>query len=183
MERRKWTIAHIQEMMKEIDPVTITDLLIKCGFGLRHINDGVFRDVFEIVNSDYVIKIPKDGDGLCHAHDEAMGWSKVHKSKKPCAVEARKHLPQPFLYYEPSGFIIMPRYRTTANRRYDTKMKRVNKIFQEIICDGKDADIDLGPDKYDNYGLDKRGNLIVRDLGCFSSDWWGSDNHVDGTGT
>jgi len=183
MDRRKWEIARIQSMMKEVKPETITDLLVKCGFGLRHINDGVFRDVFEIVNSDFVIKVPKDAAGLCHAHDEAMGWKKVHESKHPAAVEARRHLPRPFLYYEPSGFIIMPQYRTTASRRYDKPMDRINDVFRQVICDGKDRDIDLGSNKYDNYGLDKHGNLMVMDMGCFSKDWWGSAGWSNGTGT
>ena len=183
MDRRKWKIDRIQQMMKEVKPETIVDLLVKCGFGLRHINDGVFRDVFEIVNSNFVIKIPKDGDGLCHAHDEAMGWKKIERSKNPVAAEARRYLPRPFLYYDPSGFIIMPQYRTTANCRYDRKMDHINDIFRQVICKGKDADIDLGASKYDNYGLDKKGNLVVMDMGYFSKDWWGSDGWSGGTGT
>jgi hypothetical protein len=170
-------------MMKEVKPETVVDLLVKCGFGLRHVNDGVFRYVFEIVNSDFVIKIPKDGDGLCHAHDEAMGRNRVLRSKHPAAVEARRHLPYPFLYYATSGFIIMPKYRTTANRRYDKNMDRINDVFRKVICDGKERDIDLGHSKFDNYGLDKHGNLVVMDMGCFSKDWWGSAGWSNQIGT
>ena len=180
---RKWKIGRIQQVMKEVEPVTVVDLLVKCGFGLRHINDGVFRDVFEIVNSDFVIKIPKDGESLCHAHDEAMGWKKVERSKNPAATEARRYLPRPFLYYEPSGFIIMPQYRTTANRRYDRKMDHISDIFRQVICKGKEYDIDLGACKYDNYGFDKHGNIFILDLGCFSKDWWGSAGWSNQTGT
>jgi hypothetical protein len=161
--------------MEKVDPTTITELLVDCGFGLEHIYSGVYRDVYSIVGSDFVIKIPIDGSSLKHARDEASSWKKVQKSKHKLAAQARKHLPRPFLYFPRTGFTIMPKYVVSCAHTFDNEMNRINAIFKEVVCNGKKTgDIDLGKDKFDNYGIDKNGKLIVLDMGCFSKDWWDS---------
>jgi len=172
--RRKWSFGRIKKVMKSRNPKTISDLLVDCRFGLEHIYSGVFRDVYSIVGSDFIIKVPIDGDGLIHARDEADGWKKVKKSKHKMAPQARKHLPRPFLYYPKTGFTIMPKYVVSSKHILDDEMNRINMIFRQVICHGWKRDIDLGKDKFDNYGLDKNGNIIVLDMGCFSKEWWGS---------
>jgi hypothetical protein len=171
---QRLSFSRILKIIKKEDAETITDLLVKCGFTLKRLDDGVFREVFEIVGSDVVVKVPKDGDGLCHASDEAKGWKIVHTSKHPAAVEARRHIPSRFAYDKPSGFIFMPKYQVSKAHKYDNEMNRLNKLFRQVICNGKKADIDLGASKYDNYGLDKHGKLVILDMGCFTEDWWKS---------
>jgi hypothetical protein len=158
------TYGAIVRLIQRHSPVTPVTLLKSCKFTLRFLGSGSFRDVYEIVGSGYVVKFPNQSGGESHAENERRTWNKIRKSKR--FAEIHKYLPSQMYLNRRSGCIVMPLYEEADDPQYDDEMDEVADIIHRITGN---SDNDLASDKWDNWGVDQEGKLVMIDLGCLES--------------
>jgi hypothetical protein len=173
------TTREVIKTLKKHKPGTVEDLLIYCGFSLKYEGGGAFREVYHILGTDLVVKVPINeldedslewcrGTNVDHANREYTSWKKIMRSK-------RKYLAlQPFMplfhYFNPeTGIALVERYTNLSHEDTDdpdiyAEITKLGYLVSDITK-VDDADIEAG--KYDNVGFDAAGNLRIIDLGLF----------------
>ena len=170
--------AQIARRMKLDKPKTVEDLLIRCGLTLKFIGDGGFRVVFKISGTGLVVKVPmteKDQAELghnyghtpiIHAKTEWKYRKKVMREKK--YEFFRPYMPTLHCLIPSTGVTLCDYYRPLpwSRTKYDDEIDQIIANLAGIgVMDG-----DVGPDKRDNYGIDRDGKLRIIDLGCFGGE-------------
>lgn len=139
--------------------------VLMCGFTLRYVDSGRYRNVYHIVGSDYLVKIPiwtnkrSNDASKAHAKAEYAAYRRIKKA-------ARYKVLQPLMMEEVAitaeGVMVVRKYRsvgriTRAERTFKQNVaKLAGKLFNGYV-DLHDA----------NYMRDADGNLKIIDLGYF----------------
>jgi hypothetical protein len=165
--------------LKKEKPKTVEDLLICCGLTLKFIGDGGFRVVFKIVGTGLVVKVPmteKDQAELGHnyAHTPLVHANTEWKYRKKVMREKKYEFFRPYMpalhcLIPSTGVTLTDYYRPLPwayTKKYDAEIDQIIANLAGIgVMDG-----DVGPDKRDNYGIDRDGKLRIIDLGCFGGE-------------
>jgi hypothetical protein len=168
----------ITRILKKEKPESIYDLLLDCGLSLKFLGDGAFREVFKIVGTGLVVKVPRtDGElmemsagyahtPVDHAHAEWDHRKKVMREKK--YEFFRPYMPALHCLVPSTGVLLADYYRPLPYTRtkYDAE---IDQIIGSLAAIGVN-DGDVAKDKKDNYGIDRDGKLRIIDLGCFGGE-------------
>lgn len=149
----------------------VTDILVReCKFPLEFVADGAFRNVYRILGTPYVLKVPSSSRSyvLDHAAQEVKAYQKIKRSKSLAAL--RPYLPKFHLVNDALG-IILTDYIRPVQKEYGTYYGKyyneIQKVSQVARSLSTAYDPDLGVDKADNWGV-VGGKLKILDLGCFT---------------
>ena len=169
---------NIARVLKLEKPETVEDLLINCGLSLKFIGEGAFRFVFKIVGTRLVVKVPMtetDQAELGHnyAHTPIVHASTEWKYRKKVMREKKYEFFRPYMptlhcLVPLTGVTLTDYYRPVpwSRTKYDDEIDQIIGNLASIgVLDG-----DVGPDKRDNYGIDRYGKLRIIDLGCFGGE-------------
>ncbi len=170
--------AQIARRMKLEKPKTVEDLLIRCGLTLKFIGDGGFREVLKIMGTGLVVKVPMtemDQAELGHnyAHTPIIHAKTEWKYRKKVMREKKYEFFRPYMptlhcLIPSTGVTLCDYYRPLpwSRTKYDDEIDQIIGNLASIgVLDG-----DVGPDKRDNYGIDRDGKLRIIDLGCFGGE-------------
>ena len=172
--RRYYTIMantksqiNIIELFNKKKPKT-KKAIIKLGLSLDMIGEGVFRGVYRIVGTDYVVKIPCCKEGIEHSQSEHNAWSEIRNNRQYRILW--KYLPDFKYYDEGRGILVMPYYYPvdTGTRQARRRGNAISLVMHDLIKvvwkknQGKSIDMHDG-----NIGLTKYGEPILIDMGYF----------------
>lgn len=159
------TVKQIISRCKRRKPATVEEALIRCYLPLQYLFAGSFRDVYHIVGSPLVIKIPNNEfgthDSLNHSRAEVK-WVKRLNGKKYAAFH--RYLPRIY-YANKKGVIVMRRYAEMENTKASRELCRKLEDDLKNCMNKPDAELDL---RTDNMGRDDKGRPVILDLGLFS---------------
>jgi hypothetical protein len=142
------------------------ELLYNCGFTLRFVDNGKYRNVYEIVGSNYLVKVPVNGisririASSAHARAEYEMYRRIKESK------AKYKELQPYLMDEfaitRSGVIVVEKLNKLGKVSKDesVEMTRIAELAGSIMgryCDLHDS----------NWMRDKQGKMKIVDFGYF----------------
>ncbi len=158
--------------LRKIKPEYVDELLIKCEFPIEFVSYGSFRIVWRVISTQYVIKMPLEGDygyesGLIHSGAEINAYNRIMKVERYRPL--RKWMPEFFYTDKPRGLILTGYYRQIVDKKgkYDLEINEIEKLCQRWgFKDDRDADLCIA--KRDNFGVDSKGKLRILDLGCFT---------------
>lgn len=138
------------------------------------LDHGQFRNVFRILGTPYVLKVPRSSFKVDVDH------SVIEINSLRLLRRKVYHPGTPFLRYEPlrpflptfyyanrnTGVILTDLYSPVpyGGGKFKNKIKEIH----EWLEDNGFAEADLEIDKTDNYGQ-KNGKLVILDLGCFEA--------------
>lgn len=155
------TLHQITSSIRHSRPKDVGDLLIKCDLPLLYLGSGSYRDVYEVVDSGYVVKMPTKADYIQHAVNEYIVWRKIVRSRRKYK-ELHPFMPNINYFTSLTGVTVMPKYQTT----YSTKgTQRERERVCDLACrlfEATDTDLHSA-----NYALDDSGQLKIIDLGYF----------------
>ncbi len=159
-------------------PKTVEDLLIRCGLTLKFIGDGGFREVFKIVGTNLVVKVPltaMDQAELGHnyGHTPAVHarteWNYCKKVMRVKKYEFfRPYMPTLHYLVPKTGVTLCDYYKPISyfGAKFNSEIDQIALSLAKIgVTDG-----DVGKTKKDNYGTDSDGKLKILDLGCFGGE-------------
>jgi hypothetical protein len=164
----------ISRRLKLEQPKTVEDLLIKCGLSLKYIESGGFRDVYKINGADLVVKLPIDSPELQRESHNAYVHTDIEWDYRRMVMRLKKYeffrpyMPVLHCRLKQTGVVLGDYYRPLSynNHKFDGE---IDQIIGHLVGIGV-LDGDVGPDKKDNYGIDRAGNLRILDLGCFGGE-------------
>jgi hypothetical protein len=144
--------------------------ITRLGFSLNLIGIGLYRNVYRIVDTDYIVKLPKnaDPDGIEHAKYEYDAQALIRSQRKYRILW--KYMPDVSYYDETAGITLMPYYKPVD---IGTKQARqlgcalagaMLDVFKLVwkVNPGRSLDIHDG-----NIGLTKDGMPVMIDMGYF----------------
>jgi hypothetical protein len=149
-------------------PHTPQDALRKCGLTLKFIKEGSYREVFEIVGTQWVIKFPLTVWDTYKFGPE-VDWLQRHREHSETEISAylknrrRKKL-KPFvpdlLWWHPGlGVIVMRKYRPVpSTEEYYNAMVSLTEALERYYDQHHDV-------HRENCGIDIMGNLKIVDMG------------------
>lgn len=156
------------ELLQKYHPTTVREVLRWCGFPLHFVQSGGYRDVYKILESDLVLKIPKvdcqdEGEtGFMHALHEYHSLKRILRYKKKYE-HLQPYMPEFFFFDNRTGISLMREYKVIPFQYGDNtlhaKMEKLVSAVTGVQC----------PDvyQYGNLGRDKKGNVKLLDLGRF----------------
>lgn len=159
------TIKQAIKILSMKNPSTPHDALVKCGFSLKLVGEGCFRDTFRVLDTPLVIKFPCKEYGrrsynknLKHALQEYDAWKHIKESTNELRL-FRKYLPRVHYFNPVTGVIVMTEYNTKAAYKRTRMIAALrNRLYKSLNA--------CSTDLYEgNVGVDKRGNLKIIDLG------------------
>lgn len=160
----------IRRLRKE-QPVSALEVLDNCRLPLQHIGAGAFRDVYHVLGTSLVLKIPRYGlngqpeddyeTNIQHARDEYAIWKRITNSKRKYK-HFKQYMPEIVYFNKGTGLIVTRMYTKVKSRRLHRKL--VSKLDENMaaLMGHTTADIHMT-----NVALDNKGNLKLIDLGCF----------------
>jgi hypothetical protein len=168
----------IAKRLKLEKPKTVEDLLIRCGLTLKFLGDGGFREVFKIVGTSLVIKVPIQEEemrmlGQQYSHTPVVHAKTEWKYRKKVLREKKYEFFRPYMpalhcLIPATGITLSDYYKplSHASRRFDAEIDQIiGKLAGIGVMDG-----DVDKTKKDNYGIDRDGKLRIIDLGCFGGE-------------
>lgn len=159
------TLGKIVARISRRQPMGVIELLDECHLPLKFLGGGAYRKVYEIVGSGFVVKVPHSKGDIPHATTEFLCWRKIIRSKRKYAA-LHPYMPVFRYHNKVSGITVMDMYETDFDyNTHEPEMTYINNLTQDVM---KNYDNDLEPEKWDNYGLDAKGELKIIDLGYFS---------------
>lgn len=160
------TLATIKRRLKLWKPQTLDGLIESCRFPLEYISCGMYRKVYGVVGTEYVIKVPIQDEtrltNISHAVDEYREYKRMSRLKKYAAIKHR--LPKFHYFDSHSGISLVERYKSLYE--WDTSHDKTIRQINAWLKSKGFEDSDLDTEKRDNFGLDAKGNLKILDLGC-----------------
>jgi hypothetical protein len=157
-------------------PKTERDLLVRCKFGLKALGEGAYRDAYQIIGTDLVVKLPKLQSAMGydpvsskrleysieHARMEVDAIKKIRRSKAKRWQIFKPLMPE-ILYFNFSyGVTVMPKYHKVGHHKHTDCIMKLDRIVSKYN-DLEDCDVyNTG-----NWAEDAEGNLKLIDLGCF----------------
>lgn len=157
----------VVQIISEKKPKTIAAIR-KLGYELDLLGIGVYRRVYRIIGTDYIIKIPIGKAGILHSQNEYNACCEIKNYRKYRVLW--KYMPE-FSYYDESrGIIVMPYYTPVDVGR--KKERRLGKALAHVMydlfrCVWKKHDV-RSIDIHDgNVALTQYGEPIMIDMGFF----------------
>lgn len=160
----------VVEVLKRERPKTSIDLLVQCGFTLRHLGWGAFRNTYSIVGSGLVAKVPLNPSGqptddtyklnIRHTQLEYRAIQSIKRSRRKWTF-LQPYLPEVAYYGHHAGVIVMRRYYGVGKAKHLPEIKKLDRRVAEV---NKVVDCDIW--NSGNYALDREGNLKLIDFGC-----------------
>lgn len=140
----------------------------RLGYELELLGRGVFRTVYRIKDTDYVIKIPNDKAGIIHSQSEYNACCEIQSNRKYRILW--KYIPNFEYYDEDRGILVMPYYYPVDVGT--KKARKLGRALAGVMCDlfkrvwkkheGRSIDIHDG-----NVALTKYGEPVMIDMGFF----------------
>ena len=157
-------------------PKTVEEALMNCGFGLKHLGSGSYRDVYQIINATHplVLKFPRtkwtkedcpNGDvdvdwyptHVAHARTEYNVINQINFTEEEAVKVLIPHMPTIHWFDYQHGVMLMEFYRPTGSE-HAVEIRHVrSKVKKALNRTG-----DVWPS---NTGVDSRNNVIILDLG------------------
>lgn len=162
---KHFTTSQIIRRLKRLKPKTLLDTLNNCYLPLQFLFSGSFRDVYHIVGTRLVVKIPNNcfGEEDSASHSQAeVKWVKRLRAKKYAAFH--KYLPRIY-YANKHGVILMRRYYEMENTKLTRKL--CETLEEDLKENVKQLNYELDI-RTDNMGRDEKGRPVILDLGLFS---------------
>lgn len=142
-------------------PRTLEQLLVRCRFPLQYVGGGAYRDVYRIVGTDYVVKIPIEtkSENVKHAHNEYNAWRRITRNKKKYSSLV-PYIPEIAYHNRGYGTTLMRHYTTLPINNETRKLeRRVVKAVKNAL--GREwSDVQVS-----NIGVDADGGYVLTDLG------------------
>ena len=128
------------------------------GYTMKFVGSGLFRNVYRIVGTKLVVKVPIGIRGKRHSEGEMKAYRKIMGSKhKYTAIQL--YMPEILAYNKKTGVILMPEYRKVAGCDR-AKVDEIGTLARAAM--GKYCDLHKN-----NVGKGKLGDYRVLDLGYF----------------
>jgi len=158
------------------------DDLLRAGVPLAHISSGAFRHAYKVYNLPLVVKFPYVDEpyepgtqdytrslqwSITHSFIEMKSLRRVLRSKSKFR-KLRRHMPKIYHHHPPTGVILMEEYRRPDNAAFRRKVSNIREEVARVFnVDpiGGSSSIDPGDVQPGNCGVDKRGNVVILDLG------------------
>lgn len=160
--------ATVIKRLKRYQPTTAQEILDKCELPLQYVGGGAFRDVYHVIGTSVVIKVPRKTDKehrtekrIQHSRDEFSIWTRMKNSKRKFRAFA-KYLPELIYYNSHTGIIVMRKYEKVRYNKVNNSFANELEEMITKVMGTCDADIHNG-----NLGFDKRGNIKIIDMGLF----------------
>lgn len=167
----------VLELFHKKKPKTL-NAITRLGFQLELIGIGLYRKVYRITDTDYVVKIPVDKDGIEHSVNEYNACCEINGNFKYRTLW--KYMPDFSYYDEVRGILIMPYYYPVdtgtkqARHRGAALSAVMYDLFKLVWKKGDVRSIDIHDG---NVGLTKLGEPVMIDMGYF----YGSPDENDKT--
>ena len=165
--------ATVIKRIKKKQPLDALDLLDACGLPLQLTNWGQFRNVYDVLGTQLVIKVPIQESkasgtriNIQHAREEYAAWKKI-KSSRHEYRSLKPYLPDMIYFNSRSGIIVMPKYGPVRWPRGRGRHRVIEELESRFTSALQVTYADI---KEDNLGSDKDGNIKVLDLGPLSGD-------------
>lgn len=159
------TKEKIVSLIKRWKPLTVKDILEDCRLPLQYVGGGAFRDVYRIIGTPYVLKIPcEDGAtelNLEHSRDEFTAWRRISRNKK--FSQLHRFMPEIVYYNRTSGIILVCYYKSLSYSSETLKVARRTEALVRQVLGREWSDI-----HYRNIGIDSNGRYVLLDLGKFT---------------
>ena len=159
------TTRKIINCLKKHQPETVREVLIDCKLPLQFLGEGAYREAYQIVGTNLVIKLPIHNgdlslaDCLEHSADERSHLEAIRGDNK---LKPLWPYLATFHYFNPdTGVVLVEKYDPVPAKKYRSQMNMIEGMFYDLMPGG-DSDL-----HYDNFGLDAKGNLKVIDCGRF----------------
>jgi hypothetical protein len=144
-------------------PLTGQALLDLCEFPVQYVGGGAFRDVYHIIGTDVVVKLPRKGANYArnktHARHEILIWNRIFKAKTGDELAGfKQYLPNIRACDTKTGVMVVRKYEKLKGR-HDKMLMALEQKVKEVF------DIPNGDIHHNNVGVDKEGNIKIIDLG------------------
>lgn len=160
---KKLTLYDLEYIIKKFEPKTREEFA-DFGLKLKAIGSGAYRQVYEIIGYEVVVKIPTflSEEGGSHSRIEWNAFKKVSKIKK--YKQLRPFLPKIYTCSR-NGIVLMKKYDSVKGKRrlFRIQLTQIQEILDDLF-DGSWLDI-----YWQNVAI--HGNkLKIIDFGCFPED-------------
>ena len=160
MRKIDLSLAAIEKDLRTPYVKTEKDILRELGYTLKFLGGGIFRNVYKIVGTKLVLKVPNGARGRRHSQGEMKAYKRIMVSTKKY-VALHPYMPAIHHYNSRTGIILMPEYRVAPKSYWEKKIKAMGKLAGDVM--GKYCDLHRW-----NIGRDKEGQFRFIDLGYFS---------------
>lgn len=175
-------IDEVVKRLKTHKPTNLEEVMQDCKLPLKYVSNGAYRQVYQIVGTRSVIKIPRNpvkteeiyndkthkwktkyetSYDVTHANQEFQALQRMKRCKIRMAF-LQPHLPEFYHFNQMTGISLVKKYNKV---KYNTHIKTIDKIREGVArvfkIDNWDTDL-----HENNFGLDKDGTLKLIDLGC-----------------
>jgi len=158
------------EAIRYHHPKTERQLMVQCGFSLRPVGGGAYRDAYQIIGTDLIIKLPRcEGQSIErieysieHSWLEVDAIRKVMKSKAKRWQMFKPLMPEILYFNHTYGTIVMPKYKRVGHKRHSDTIRKLEYLVNRYHG-VEDSDLHNAG----NWAEDKDGNLKLIDMGCF----------------
>lgn len=170
----KLTLETIKRRLRRYKPQTPQDVLRKCQFPLWFVDEGMFRVVYHILGTEYVLKIPLQEWESWRWKGPRSKWIKMHinharlemnahtiisTTTRPDVKALEKFLPEvPYMDWD-TGVTLMRRYRRPTQTEWNRGQAAIFTAVEAV--QRRNTDIKIA-----NCGVDSNGRLRIVDLGC-----------------
>jgi hypothetical protein len=151
-------VASVRDTVRRYNLSNEVDLL-QHGYTLKYVGGGLFRNVYRIVGTKLVVKVPIGAKGRRHSQGEMRAYRRIMASKRRY-VNMQLYMPEILAYNARTGMILMPEYRAVAKPDHK-RVAELGKLAGAAM--GKYCDLHIW-----NVGKGKLGDFRFIDLGYFS---------------
>lgn len=171
----KLTLETIKRRLRRYKPETSQAVLRKCQFPLLFVDEGMFRVVYRILGTEYVLKMPIQEWEPWRWKGPRSKWIKMHinharlemnahtiisTTTRPAIKALAKYLPEvPYMDWD-TGVTLMRHYRTPTTTEWNRSLAGIYTAVEAV----QKRNTDIKPS---NCGVDSSGKLRIVDLGCF----------------
>lgn len=167
---RKLTVHTVIERLKRYRPDCPEQLLMDCRLPLLLLNWGAYRNCWEVIGTGLVIKLVGQDQhvkkALTHTRIEVNAHRKLVSD--PDFAQFRKYMPKIHYSDTKHGLVVMEKYKAVTKGWARKNRGLMEKLEADLLEYFEQVDLSPGA-KYRNFGLDKKGRLVVIDLGCLST--------------
>lgn len=142
--------------------------LLDLGLPLQFVAEGQFREVYHIVGTSIVVKIPRvrgcshrtHKKNVAHATTEYRAWRRIMSRGY---TEIRPYMPEILYHNKATGLVLMRQYRPVPRLKKNREtLSRLGRSISRIVAETRFPDVHAG-----NAGIDEDGNIRLIDLGLF----------------
>jgi hypothetical protein len=153
----KLDVELVRDTLLRLNLANEVDLLQQ-GYTLKYLGGGLFRNVYRIVGTKLVVKVPIGARGRRHSQGEMRAYNRIKRGWSKYAA-VYDYLPDILAYNKKTGVILMPEYRP-ASKKDGPRIEEIGKLAR--VAMGKYCDLHIW-----NVGKGKLGDFRILDLGYF----------------